>query len=85
MIPRKTIRLVSSDGEVDIKATYGSPAIALTAIGAAVTFTTLDEYNQLGVSAESAWQTTGLAENETIYGSFSVIEVASGNLNIHVK
>ena len=86
MIPRKTVEIVSADGEVDIVATYGSVAVALEAPNGDVAFTTLDELNeQTGTESASSWETDGIPDGKIIYGRFCTVEVSSGDLWIHLK
>ncbi len=81
MIPYKTLEISSSDGLVNVPATYsGRYAVALEAQQGDVAFTTLTDAGDA-----SGYQTAGLLDGKMVFGRFDTVEVASGTLTIHLS
>ena len=80
-IPKRTLILTSSDGEVK----FSPYAFCLEAQGGDVTFTTLLE-NYGGENAVAAQAEDGtLGEGKRLYGRYVTIEVDSGTLLCYEK
>lgn len=85
MIPRKTVEISSSTGAINIKAKYGSVAVAIEAPNGDIAFTALTELNQLGTQETSSWQTAGVPDGKTVYGKFNYVIVSSGDCWLHLE
>lgn len=79
-IPRFTRQLTSTDGAV----TLNEIARCIKPVSGDVTFTDLDEANDLGVSSDSLLKAKTLIENVEYYGRFTKIHVATGTLIVYI-